>query len=66
LIHHYLGLRDAQVLATRHLLLTRQAVADLADSEAMGAVVGVAGLGKTFAIDHGGRQTFCVSSVGEV
>jgi DNA transposition AAA+ family ATPase len=51
-IRHYLGLRDAAVLATRHLLLTGQAVGDLVASEAMGAVVGPAGLGKTFAIDH--------------
>jgi DNA transposition AAA+ family ATPase len=49
---HHLGLRDAAVLATRHLLMTAQAVADLIDSEAMGAVVGPAGLGKTFAIAH--------------
>ncbi len=47
---HHLGLADASVLHTRHLLLTAQAVADLVDSEAMGAVVGAAGLGKTFAI----------------
>jgi DNA transposition AAA+ family ATPase len=51
-IRHHLGLRDAEVLATRHLLLTGQALADLLESEAMGAVVGPAGLGKTFAIDH--------------
>jgi hypothetical protein len=49
---HYLGLRDAAVLATRHLLMTGHAVADLINSEAMGAVVGAAGLGKTFAIAH--------------
>jgi hypothetical protein len=47
---HYLGLQDASVLATRDLLLTGRAVADLIESEAMGAVVGPAGLGKTFAI----------------
>ena len=49
---HYLGLRDAAVLATRHLLMTGHAVADLINNEAMGAVVGAAGLGKTFAIAH--------------
>ena len=32
--------------------MTAQAVADLIDNEAMGAVVGPAGLGKTFAIAH--------------
>jgi DNA transposition AAA+ family ATPase len=53
---HHLGLRDAAVLATRHLLMTEQAVADLIDSEAMGAVVGPAGLGKTFAIAHAIQQ----------
>ncbi|MGA2929934.1 MAG: ATP-binding protein [Solirubrobacteraceae bacterium] len=47
---HHLGLQGAAVLATRHLLLTGQAVADVIDSEAMGAIVGPAGLGKTFAI----------------
>jgi hypothetical protein len=49
---HYLGLRDAAVLATRDLLLTGRAITDLIESEAMGAVVGAAGLGKTFAIEH--------------
>jgi len=51
-IRHYLGLRDAAVLVTRDLLLTGRAVSDLIESEAMGAVVGPAGLGKTFAIEH--------------
>jgi DNA transposition AAA+ family ATPase len=49
---HHLGLQDASVLATRDLLLTGRAVEDLIESEAMGAVVGPAGLGKTFAIEH--------------
>ena len=52
MIRHHLGLRGAEVLATRHLLLTGQALADVLESEAMGAIVGPAGLGKTFAIDH--------------
>jgi DNA transposition AAA+ family ATPase len=51
-IRHHLGLRGAEVLATRHLLMTRQALSDVIESEAMGAVVGPAGLGKTFAIEH--------------
>jgi DNA transposition AAA+ family ATPase len=51
-IRHHLGLRDAEVLATRHLLMTRQALSDVLESEAMGAIVGPAGLGKTFAIEH--------------
>jgi DNA transposition AAA+ family ATPase len=51
-IRHHLGLRDAEVLATRHLLLTGQALSDLLASEAMGAIVGPAGVGKTFAIEH--------------
>ena len=51
-MRHHLGLQDAAVLATRHLLLTGRAIADLLESEAMGAVVGPAGLGKTFAIEH--------------
>ena len=53
---HYLGLTDASVLATRHLLLTGQAISDVIESEAMGAIVGPAGLGKTFAIDHALEQ----------
>ncbi len=52
MIRHHLGLTGASVLATRHLLLTVEAISDLIASEAMGAVVGPAGLGKTFAIDH--------------
>lgn len=38
------------MLRTRHLLLTAAAVEDVVDAEAMGAIVGPAGLGKTFAI----------------
>ena len=52
MIRHYLGLRDASVLATRDLLLTGRVITDLIESEAMGAIVGPAGLGKTFAIEH--------------
>ena len=40
------------MLPTRDLLLTGQAIGDLIENEAMGAVVGPAGLGKTFAIEH--------------
>lgn len=52
MIRHHLRLRGAEVLATRHLLMTRQALCDVIESDAMGAVVGPAGLGKTFAIEH--------------
>lgn len=51
-MHHHLDLPDGRILRTRHLLLTGEAVVDLIDSEAMGAIVGPAGLGKTFAIAH--------------
>lgn len=47
---HFLGLPDAETLRTRHLLLTRTAVDDVIEAEAMGAIVGPAGLGKTFAV----------------
>jgi DNA transposition AAA+ family ATPase len=47
---HHLGLQDAEVVQTRHLLMTTQAVSDVIESSAMGAIVGPAGLGKTFAI----------------
>jgi hypothetical protein len=47
---HFLDLRDAQTLLTRHLLLTRKAVGDVIEAGAMGAVYGSAGLGKTFAV----------------
>jgi DNA transposition AAA+ family ATPase len=53
---HFLGLSDASVLATRHLLLTGQAISDVIESKAMGAIVGPAGLGKTFAIEHALEQ----------
>ena len=44
------------MLATRHLLLTGQAISDVIESKAMGAIVGPAGLGKTFAIEHALEQ----------
>jgi DNA transposition AAA+ family ATPase len=50
-IRHYLNLEGASVLETTHLVMTEQAILDLIRHEAMGAVVGYSGLGKTFAID---------------
>jgi DNA transposition AAA+ family ATPase len=47
---HFLGLYGAATLQTRHLLLTRKAIDDVIEAEAMGAIVGPAGLGKTFAV----------------
>ncbi|MGI8803156.1 MAG: AAA family ATPase [Solirubrobacteraceae bacterium] len=46
---HYLGLAGARTMPTTALQLTRRAVADLVDLEAMGVVYGPAGSGKTFA-----------------
>ena len=49
---HFLGLEGAATLQTRYLLLTRKAIADVIAAEAMGAIVGPAGLGKTFAVSN--------------
>ena len=49
---HHLRLEGAAVLQTKHLLLTEQAVVDLIAARAMGAIVGPAGLGKTFAVRY--------------
>ncbi|HEX3804572.1 MAG TPA: ATP-binding protein [Solirubrobacteraceae bacterium] len=49
---HFLGLKGAATLQTRHLLLTRKAIDDVIEAEAMGAIVGPAGLGKTFAVSE--------------
>lgn len=46
---HHLGLRDARTMDTTTLQLTRRAVHDLVDLEAMGVIYGPAGTGKTFA-----------------
>jgi AAA domain len=53
---HFLGLPEAETLQTRHLLLTQTAVDDVIEAEAMGAVVGPAGLGKTFAVSAAMEQ----------
>lgn len=58
---HYRDLRGASVLLTRHLLLTEKAIRDIMRHYGMGAIVGPAGLGKTFAISHA-----LESFVGEV
>ena len=49
---HFLDLQGARTIPTEHLLLTRRAVGDLAEAQAMGAVHGDAGLGKTFAVEE--------------
>lgn len=49
---HFLGLEGARTIPTGHLLLTRRAVGDLVEAEAMGAAHGDAGLGKTFAVEE--------------
>jgi len=46
---HYLGLQGARTMATTALQLTRRAIGDLVDLQAMGVVYGPAGSGKTFA-----------------
>lgn len=48
---HFLGLQDAQTIATRSFLATQDAMRDLVARQAMGAFVGNAGLGKTFAVE---------------
>ena len=47
---HFLELQDGGTVETVDLRLTRRVIANLADSSAMGAIYGEAGLGKTFAV----------------
>jgi len=49
---HYRNLKGASVLLTRHLLFTEKAIKDIMRYYGMGAIVGPAGLGKTFAVSH--------------
>lgn len=49
---HYRDLKGTAVLRTRHLLVTEAAIADIMHCYGMGAIVGPAGLGKTFAVAH--------------
>jgi type II secretory pathway predicted ATPase ExeA len=48
---HFLNLKGAKTVATQQLLLTRQAITDLVELSAMGVVHGLAGTGKSFAVD---------------
>ena len=48
-VPHHLGLRDAHTMDTTALQLTKRAIHDLVDLEAMGVIHGPAGTGKTFA-----------------
>jgi len=47
---HFLGLHGAQTIGTGPFLATQQAIESLVARKAMGAFVGNAGLGKTFAV----------------
>lgn len=49
---HFLDIEGASVLPTEELGLVEQAVTDLIETGAMGAVHGPAGLGKTFAVER--------------
>jgi DNA transposition AAA+ family ATPase len=49
---HYLDLADACTLPTPGLVATHRAVADLLEAAAMGVVHGMAGLGKTYAVEQ--------------
>lgn len=49
---HFLDIDGAATLPTQELGLVDQAVADLVRTQAMGAVHGPAGLGKTFAVEQ--------------
>jgi type II secretory pathway predicted ATPase ExeA len=48
---HFLNLKGAKTVPTQQLLLTRQAITDLVELNAMGVVHGLAGTGKSFAVD---------------
>lgn len=54
---HFLELQGAATIPTESLLLTRRALADVAEAGAMGAVHGDAGLGKTFAVEEAVEAT---------
>jgi DNA transposition AAA+ family ATPase len=49
---HFLKLQGANVVATERLLDVRDLVTDLVEVQAMGAVYGPAGTGKTFAVEQ--------------
>lgn len=48
---HFLRLENAATIGTRSFLATQEAMRDLVERRAMGAFVGDAGLGKTFAVE---------------
>lgn len=49
---HFLALPDAALLETNSLLLVARAIDDCVAARAMGVVHGVAGVGKTFSLEH--------------
>jgi hypothetical protein len=49
---HFLDLEQARTLPTPGLVATDRAVADLLEARAMGVVHGMAGLGKTYAVEQ--------------
>lgn len=49
---HFLGLPDAGLIETNSLLLVARVIDDCTDAKAMGVVHGVAGVGKTFSLEH--------------
>jgi len=51
-VRHFLDIDGAATLPTEELSLVDQSVADLVRTQAMGAVHGPAGLGKTFAVER--------------
>jgi DNA transposition AAA+ family ATPase len=51
-MHHYLQLPGARVVATDRLLDVRELVKDIVELQAIGAIHGPAGTGKTFAVDQ--------------
>jgi DNA transposition AAA+ family ATPase len=51
-VRHFLDLQDAQTVPTEAFKLTRRAISDMFEAQAMGVVHGEAGLGKTFAVEE--------------
>jgi DNA transposition AAA+ family ATPase len=49
---HFLEVKGASVVKTPYLNLTRRTVREVESSRAMGAIIGDAGLGKTFAVEY--------------
>jgi len=60
---HFLDMPDAATIPTRAFQLTQRYVGEIVDQQAMGAVTGAAGLGKTFSVETATDQIHDVQVV---